>query len=206
MDRVSNPQRRFDPFALVTAQGTLEGTIDAFDLDRVQELFGEEDAEVPPADVHWRILGRRDRLAGTGTDVAVEADELRGPPVLDVELEGTLPLQCQRCLRVFDWPVQQCTTVLLARDQDELAALDDADEREVILAEGALDPLEIVEDELVLSLPYVPRCDRADCVAVDAARTDGGRTHGQDDAAADAPRTSSVFAALAALKRSKAPD
>jgi uncharacterized protein len=100
-------------------------------------------------------------------------------------------LQCQRCLRLFWWPVHQRTAVLLAHDERELAYLDDNDEREVVLAAGPLATLAIVEDELVLSLPYVPRCDRPDCLAADAAARAG-------DDAVPAP---SAFEALARLKR-----
>ena len=63
---------------------------------------------------------------------------------------------CQRCLGRLDWPVDQATEVLLAGDERELAALDDASEGEVILADGPLDPAELVEDELVLTLPFAP--------------------------------------------------
>ena len=97
-------------------------------------------------------------------------------------------------MRPFFWPVHQSTTVLLAHDETQLAFLDDSDEREVVLAAGRLDPLEIVEDELVLTLPYVPRCDRPDCLAVDASVRAG-----------DEPAARSAFDALAALKQGGKP-
>jgi uncharacterized protein len=53
--------------------------------------------------------------------------------------------------------------VLLARDERELAALDAGSESEVVLAEGSLDPLTLVEDELVLALPFAPRHAEGDC-------------------------------------------
>ena len=86
------------------------------------------------------------------------------------------------------------TTLLLAHDEQELAHLDESDEREVLLAAGPLDPLDIVEEELVLSLPYVPRCDRPDCMADAAAQMDDG---------AEQP---SAFGALGALKRGGKPE
>ncbi len=175
------PQRRFDAHGLVASHGEIVGTVDAFDLDGVHDVLGDEDGEIPAADVHYRIRGENDPL---------------GRPVLDIELDGKVPLQCQRCMRVFEWPVQQRTTLLLARDERELEHLDERDEREVLLASAPLDAIEIVEEELVLSLPYVPRCDRPDCLAVDAAAL-------ADDGAEAAP---SAFGALAALKRGKPPE
>ena len=77
MGQQGSAQRRFDAFALVGSHGEIAGTVAAFDLDRVQELLGEDDGEVPPAEVNYRIRGERDSL---------------GRPVLAIELEGRLPL------------------------------------------------------------------------------------------------------------------
>jgi uncharacterized protein len=164
---------RFDAFKLVARRGHVDGAVDPFDLDRVHDVLGDEDGEIPPSEVRFRLEGDVDP---------------QGRTVLHVALEGEVPLQCQRCLRLFYWPVDQHTTVLLAHDEQELAYLDDNDEREVVLAAAPLDPLDIVEEELVLSLPYVPRCERADCVAGAAAR---------DAVEAVPPSSPSPFEALA---------
>ena len=74
-----------------------------------------------------------------------------------------MPLTCQRCLADFEWPIDQATEVLLARDESELAALDADTTLEVVLATGQLGPLTLVEDELVLALPFAPRHLAADC-------------------------------------------
>lgn len=140
---------RFDAFKLVARRGHVQGTVDPFDLDRVHDVLGDEDGEIPPSELRFRLDGDVDP---------------QGRSVLHVALEGEIPLQCQRCLRLFYRPVDQHTTVLLAHDEQDLAYLDDNDEREVVLAAAPLDPLDIVEEELVLSLPYVPRCERPDCI------------------------------------------
>ena len=76
--------------------------------------------------------------------------------------DGSVPLECQRCLQPFAWPVAQRTTLLLARDERELARLDDGDdEHEVILAEAPLERVTLIEDEVLLALPFAPRCERA---------------------------------------------
>ena len=171
----SGPQgaHRFDALGLSARRGEIAGSVDAYDLDRVEDRLGDEDGMVPPTAVEYRITGGTDAL---------------GRAVLKMALDGAVPLECQRCLRVFEWPVAYRTSLLLARDEQELAYLDDNDEREVLLASAPLDPLEIVEDELLLSLPYVPRCTRPDCAATDAS--------GGDEATA-AP---SAFEQLKALK------
>ncbi len=172
-ERGERPQR-FDAFRLVARQGRIEGSVDPFDLDRVHDVLGDEDGEIPASEIRYRLAGEVDP---------------QGRSVLHVGLEGEVPLQCQRCLRLFYWPVRQDTSVLLAHDEQELAYLDENDEREVVLAAAPLEAKDIVEDELVLSLPYVPRCERPDCVANEAA---GERSEGA------AP--GSAFGALAGLK------
>ena len=52
---------------------------------------------------------------------------------------------------------------LLAKDERELARLDEDDEHEVVLASAPLDPRVLVEDELLLTLPFAPRCERPEC-------------------------------------------
>ena len=84
---------------------------------------------------------------------------------------ASVPLECQRCLQAFAWPVAQRHALLLARDERELARLDaDDDAHEVILAAAPLDPLTLVEDELLLTLPFAPRCERPECAGTRCAR------------------------------------
>jgi uncharacterized protein len=77
-------------------------------------------------------------------------------------------LVCQRCLNPFAVPVAQETMLLLAGDEAELARLDDA-EPEVVLANAPVDPVALVEDELLLSLPFSPRHE--ECATTGAAPT-----------------------------------
>ncbi|HEX4883906.1 MAG TPA: YceD family protein, partial [Casimicrobiaceae bacterium] len=69
---------------------------------------------------------------------------------------------CQRCLAPVDVPVGQATLLLLARDEADLVRLDEASEHEVVAAREPLDPLVLVEDELLLTLPFAPRHE-GDC-------------------------------------------
>src|SRR4051794_3840383 len=92
---------RFDAFALVASRGRIEGIVDPFDLERVQDALGDENGEIPPAEVAYVLEGDVDGM---------------GRSVLNVALDGEVPLQCQRCLRLFTFPVHQRTTLLLAHD------------------------------------------------------------------------------------------
>lgn len=145
----------FDAFDMAARQLELDGTIRAVELARVVDqlaaLAGTASGDPDEGGViAWQIAGTTDVL---------------GRPALTVSLDGTVTLECQRCLRPFSWPVAQRTLLLLARDEREQAILDEDDDREVIVAALPLDPRVLVEDELLLTLPFAPHCERSDCVA-----------------------------------------
>lgn len=161
----------FDAWDLSARRGSMSGRVAAQALPKVADLIADEGVD---AELNWRIEGAADAI---------------GRPALAIALEGSLPLECQRCMRTFTWPVRQETLVLLAKSERELIRLDEDDVHEVILAEDVLDPLPLVEDELLLTLPFAPHCEQADCV-VQAEATDAPAREGR----------ASPFAALGALK------
>jgi uncharacterized protein len=173
--RQSAVRRRgtFDAFDLARRQATLAGKVDVATLPRAADRLVEgarRDATV----VSWRITGR------------VEAV---GSPTLEIRLDGSVPLECQRCLQAFAWPMAQVTTLLLARDEREVALLDDGDDaHEVILASEPQDALTLIEDEVLLALPFAPRCERPECAGHPVQSRDPNATR------------PSAFAALAGLK------
>lgn len=143
MSRGKGSPARFDALRLARERGIVDGTVDAHALPRVADLLSEG-----PASVAWRIQGSTDA-----------SDR----PALDIELRGSVTLVCQRCLGSFEWPIALASEVLLARDESELAALDADSSLEVVLAQGPTDPLLLVEDELVLALPFAPRHPEGQC-------------------------------------------
>jgi uncharacterized protein len=130
-------ETRFDAFKLVARGGELSGTIDPALLPRLGEQVADEGGSVA-----WRIRG---------------GDDGQGRPALTVTVEGDVPVTCQRCLGTMRQPVAQETVLLLARNEAEVVRLDEASEREVLLASAPIEALAVVEDELLLSLPFAPR-------------------------------------------------
>jgi uncharacterized protein len=128
---------RFDGFRLARDRDSLTGTVDAAELPRIRDRVLDG-----PAPVAWRIDGSADS---------------QGRPALTVALDGEIQLECQRCLQALAWPVHQRTALVLARDESDMARLDADSDDEVVLAATPLDPAQLVEDELVLALPYAPR-------------------------------------------------
>ena len=133
------PDTRFDAFKLAARASSIPGTLDARRLPNVADSLAPGDDPVPIA---WTVEGRR---------------SAEGRPAISIDVEGGVPLVCQRCLARMEWPVSQGTEVLLAHDEDELATLDAETEGEVILADRPIDAATLVEDELVLTLPFAPR-------------------------------------------------
>jgi uncharacterized protein len=133
----SRSDSRFDAFRLSSAARSLTGKTDPATLPRLADQVADGTGEIV-----WRIVGTKDG---------------QGRPAIAVELDGSVPLACQRCLGTVVVPVAQRTELLLAASEDELARLDADSELEVALANAPLDAQTLVEDELLLTLPYAPR-------------------------------------------------
>ena len=139
---------RFDALKLAERGESIAGAVETSRLPRLADrAVRPSDAE--EARIEWSIAGGRD---------------VQGCPALTVALAGQIFVSCQRCLRPLAVAVSQQTELLLARSEAELARLD-ADEQEVILASAPLDALTLIEDELLLSLPFAPCHEKDACVA-----------------------------------------
>jgi uncharacterized protein len=113
----------------------------------------------------------------------------RQRPLLELKVDGELHLQCQRCLETLSYPVRLQSTLLLVPRGEQLDELmDDPSAPDAIEASAELDVAELVEDEVLLSLPLSPRHAEGTCES---------RTR-RDENGAEAP---SAFSQLAALRR-----
>lgn len=102
-------------------------------------------------------------------------------------------LRCQRCLEPVDWPLDARFSLALVHSDDEAAAL--PDDYEPLLWPGESGSLaELVEDELLLAMPAVPR-------HADAAACGPLATQTQHEPAPGADRDDNPFAVLEQLKQ-----
>lgn len=106
----------------------------------------------------------RDMLASDAGDVryAIEGVcDARGRPALRVKVSGALQLRCQRCLEALVFEVDTDETLVLAATQAEIDA-EPADARapDPVLAGEEMPVRDLLEDELILALPYAPRHER----------------------------------------------
>ncbi|MCU0758654.1 MAG: YceD family protein [Steroidobacteraceae bacterium] len=173
------------------------------DVDRLADAGETRDFDAELA-VFPRLA---DQLARPGARArgSLSVARERRLPVVDVEVHAQLPLTCQRCLGVVEVPVDSSARVAIVPD---LAAADalGSDLEPYLAVDGKLALRDLVEEQLLLSLPLVPRHeDDAQCASAGAAREDMGRegARGEPDEDAGAPVTQKPFAELGELLKRK---
>jgi len=167
---------RLDVAAFAAGRGSIAGSWPLRSLPRLAA------ATLPLADggedpVQWRAEGAAAALAGAGMQ-----------PALRLAAIGAVGLECQRCLQRMVVPLQVDRRLFFVAGEDAAASLDAESEDDVLALEPSLDLRRLVEDELLLALPLVPRHDICPQPLPFEAEP--------EPAASEHP-----FAALAALKR-----
>jgi uncharacterized protein len=160
-----------DGFEFATAGATQEGTLPLSSFPRLQDVLVSNAGSVA-----YAIRGVRDQ---------------RGRPSLRLSVRGTLQLRCQRCLGPLAHEVNAEALLVLATSQAEIDAEPagvDAPDRVVAGKEMAVRGL--VEDELILDLPYAPRHEGCE------ARPEGNDANGDK-------ALSSPFAGLRSMMQRK---
>lgn len=76
---------------------------------------------------------------------------------LFLEAQTVLPMQCQRCLGSVEADVATQRWFRFVEDEAAAAAEDDAAEEDVLVLAARFDLLALVEDELLMALPMVPK-------------------------------------------------
>jgi uncharacterized protein len=105
-------------------------------------------------------------LAESSGTLQVELQATRdgeGQDWLHGEIRGRLPLTCQRGLHAFDWDCDVALSLALVESEaEEQKLLKDAESYRV--EDDELPLRDLVEDEVLLALPMMPRCEDPDCV------------------------------------------
>jgi uncharacterized protein len=178
---------RHDPqrldVARLSADGeTLQGQWPLASLERLCGMqTAPQDWMAPP--VSWRVRGERRPAAG-------EAPQTW----LQIHAQATMWLTCQRCLQPYRTELIVDRAIRFVRGEDQAETLDAESEEDVLALPRSLELRALVEDELLLALPIVPRHES--CPDAPPPQT---------DARAVPPVVQNPFAALGALK-SRAPD
>lgn len=170
--------RRLDTKAFAQAGANLSGSDALSKYERLTEEMGGAGAERP---VRWEARGE------LHTDASGSAQVW-----LHLKAEVSLPLTCQRCLGPADITVAVDRSFRFVASEEQAEAEDEEAEEDVLVLSRDFNLLELVEDELLMALPVVPR--HATCpTEVRLAAQDA------DFEAAQAEKPN-PFAALAGLK------
>ena len=169
--------RALDITALCDQDGRLDGHWPLIGMTRLLDsLYGQPTDE---ARVAWSASGSRRVMAGSGPAIW-----------LQLRAEVSVMLQCQRCLQGLVQRLAVDRPFRFVRTEAEADALDETAEEDVLVLPPRLDVLALVEDELILALPLVPRhegtCPSPLPVPIDTL--------------SDEDETPHPFAALAALR------
>jgi uncharacterized protein len=114
--------------------------------------------------VPFERLGAEACEGGTVSEVGwrIRGELRQGPggvpqPWVHLEVYGQLPLICQRCLAPVVVRVVSERSFRFVTDEATAAAEDDECEEDVLVLDTRFDWPQLVEDELIMSLPLVPK-------------------------------------------------
>ena len=158
-----------DSFEFARNGEKLSGTLPVAHFSRLQDLVADNGGELS-----YEIVGGRDGLQR---------------PQLTLRVNGALQLQCQRCLGPLRHEVDFADTVLVMPEGETPDDAQEPDGPDYIEAQREMDVASLVEDEVLLHLPFAPRHE-SECAS-------------SEQAAASRGEKASPFAVLAALKNTK---
>lgn len=165
---------RLDVAALASEGATLSGQWAASELDRWYAMQTPAPG-VTPDPVHWSARGERRTVIGQLPQIW-----------LHLHVKATAWPTCQRCLQPFSQALVVDRALRFVDGEAQAEALDAESEDDVLALVPAPDLRTLVEDELLLAWPIVPR--HVQCSTPE-------HRAGDDDAGAANP-----FAALTSLK------
>lgn len=141
-----------DGYPFAATRGEVHGRCTVAGFERLKDLLGSREGEL-----EYSVRGTADG---------------QGRPALRLEARGELKLVCQRCLGALAFPLAVDALLVLARSEAEIDAQPvepDSPERVVGGKEMAVG--ELLEDEILLAIPFAPRHGQCDA--------GGGRKNGE---------------------------
>jgi len=191
--------RDIDIFEFARTEREAAGVVRVSQLPR---MLNEVPAEAPDRDTAftWQAAGfAQQELKDDGTEGA--------QPYLRLAVHGSAWLTCQRCLAPYEQAFNADATFRIVQTEEEADEfpLDD-DEVEVIVGSRHFDLVDLIEEELLLSLPLVPKHEV--CPEVHESLASGADGADGVDSVDDVPEQEiepeervNPFAALESLKK-----
>jgi uncharacterized protein len=132
-----------DSLRFAETAGRMSGEFSLRELSRLHDVLASRDGTL-----HWWLEGGREA----------------GRPVLRLGVDGHLMLVCQRCLGPYGLALKVETVLPVARDEEELCRWEREDPLlDGLVAEPHVDVRDLIEDEVLLSLPAIPMHPMGEC-------------------------------------------
>lgn len=191
--------RKLDIGAFIESGEPMAGAVPVSDLPRMAAGLAKDIELATLAPVQWSAQGR------------LVPQRVGGPQLwLDLSAQGDLAWECQRCLHAVTLPVTVDCSIRFVKDEAAAADLDADSEHDVLALSRQFDLMALIEDELIMAQPIVPRHDECpsdivrlmkseDVVAVPGQDLATGAEDGQ---ITDSGRPN-PFAVLASLKKGR---
>lgn len=174
---------KLDVAAFARDAGQLSGELPAGNLLRLADAAAPESLALTWPAIKWSATGERREPRGG-----------QAQTWLHLEAAALTSLTCQRCLKAMQEQVSFARWFRFVQDEAAAAEIDAEAEEDVLVLSRSFDILELIEDELLLALPLVPRHQQ--CPEPLAAAIGQDATAGEVETERPHP-----FAALAALKK-----
>lgn len=171
---------KLDVAALAHDGASLAGEWPAASLERLADAAAPEAPATDWPALQWALHGEIRQPKGG-----------KAQTWLHVTASGEVALTCQRCLKAVHEDLDVYRWIRFVDTEAEAAALDVDSDDDVLALPRHLDARELIEDELLLALPLVPRHD----VCPDPLPVP------DDDEVTEEEERPNPFAKLAALKR-----
>ena len=138
-------RKRYQVQKELNRNGYFEGEIDLSELKRLGEL------------IHLGDAGVKDRKITLKFEFVRNEYEI---PMLTGQLETSLELECQRCLKALELPIALDFSLMIDAS-DEMVNESSVDS--LYSDDGTIDIAEVVEDELILAIPLVAMHENTAC-------------------------------------------
>ena len=143
----------FDPEHLDVANFAAQGgeLSGYWPLRSLERLYGVTDKQAgvnAEDEVSWHLCGEVRRARASDKEIW-----------LTVKAEAKVRLQCQRCLQPMLVTLRSNSDIRFVAGEEQAAALDEESDEDVLALSRSLDAKSLIEDELLLALPLVPKHD-----------------------------------------------
>jgi uncharacterized protein len=138
--------QQLDVALFAQSQQVLHGEVALQNLERLAQDLRRDEANLAQNTVAWQAQGEVREVLGGKAQIW-----------LHLRAQASLPLTCQRCLEAMHERVQFEQSYRFVASEKQAEEEDEASEEDVLIVSKRFNLLELLEDELLMHLPMVPK-------------------------------------------------